>query len=126
MSEEQQSEDRMEQSLEDMQAFSANMLRVAARSQQLINEFLLRQSHTGQMANMDPLNITGAFMDLAARMMANPQRLMEHQMQLWQDYFRLMQSTALRMMGEETDPVIDAKGDKRFRHEDWQIGRAHV
>ena len=109
-------------SLEEMQAMSENMIKVAAKSQQLVNEFLLRQntsSAQGQ-ASLDPLNISGAFLDLTARMMANPAALVENQLKLWQDYMRLLHTSALRFLGEETKPVIDAgRGDRRFRSEAW-------
>jgi polyhydroxyalkanoate synthase len=57
---------------------------------------------------------------MTARMMADPAKLMQAQMTLWQDYLKLWQSTTRRMMGQETEPVIEpAKDDRRFKHEAW-------
>jgi polyhydroxyalkanoate synthase len=54
-------------------------------------------------------------------MMANPVRLAESQMNLWWDYMSLWQSSLMKMMGAPMGPVATpAKGDKRFRHEDWE------
>ena len=42
----------------------------------------------GRPANPDPLNLGGAFMEMTARLMANPARLMQAQVGFWQDYMR--------------------------------------
>ena len=60
-------------------------------------------------------------MELAAKMLANPYRIAETQMNLWWDYTTLWQSSMLKLMGQPPAPVAEpAKGDKRFQHEDWQ------
>jgi polyhydroxyalkanoate synthase len=57
---------------------------------------------------------------MTARMMADPAKLMQAQMNLWQDYLKLWQSTTRRMLGQETEPVIEPnKDDRRFKHEAW-------
>ena len=54
-------------------------------------------------------------------MMANPVRLAESQMTLWWDYMSLWQASFMKMMGAPSSPVAaPVKGDKRFRHEDWE------
>ncbi|MGF1605375.1 MAG: PHA/PHB synthase family protein [Rhodothalassiaceae bacterium] len=118
MTEETKRDDRLDQSVEDVQEFSANMMRVAAQSQKLLNEFMRRQGDNQTI--VDPLNIGNAFMDLTARMMANPQTWVEKQVELWQDYMKLWHTTTMRMLGQDAAPVVDASRDKRFRHEDWQ------
>ena len=74
------------------------------RSQKLVTDFLARQE-PGGAGNLDPLNIGAAFMEMTHRMMADPAKLVQAQMTLWQDYMRLWQSTAQRMMGQESEPV---------------------
>jgi polyhydroxyalkanoate synthase len=60
-------------------------------------------------------------MELTAKMMANPYRLAETQMNLWWNYMSLWQSSTLKMLGMESEPVAaPAKSDKRFKHEDWE------
>ena len=107
--------------LPDPADFSKNLMQVAQKSQQLVTEFMRRQGSVGATSTPDPLNLAGAFLDMTAKMIANPQRLVEAQMQLWQDYMNLWQHTAQRMLSQEGDPVIapDA-GDRRFRDAAWQ------
>ena len=60
-------------------------------------------------------------MELAAKMLANPYRLAETQMNLWWDYMNLWQASTLKLLGAPPTPVAEpAKGDKRFQHEDWE------
>ena len=69
----------------------------------------------------DPLNIGGAFLEMTARLMANPARLVQAQIGFWQDYMTLWQNTARRMMGMQSAPVIDApSGDRRFKDDAWR------
>ncbi|HTJ62781.1 MAG TPA: class I poly(R)-hydroxyalkanoic acid synthase [Alphaproteobacteria bacterium] len=97
--------------------------RLAERGQKLVAEFLERQS--GQLApgSMDKLNIGGAFFEMTARMLADPGKLIQAQMQLWQDYVGLVGATTRRFMGEVSEPIVTPrKDDKRFRDPAWQEG----
>ncbi len=96
------------------------MAEIAERSQRLVAGFLERQQHGGGPANLDPLNIGDAFAEMTAQMMADPAKLVQAQIGLWQDYMKLWQSTTQRMLGEEAEPVIEPEpGDRRFKHADW-------
>ena len=98
----------------DATEFSRSMAEIAETSQKLVTDFLTRQAAEG-LGPSDPLNIGGAFMEMTTRMMADPAKLMEANLNLWQDYIQLWQSTATRMMGGEADPVAEpATGDRRF------------
>ena len=64
--------------------------------------------------------LAGDFLELTQRLLADPAALVETQAQFWQDYLTLWQRTAQRLLGQETEPVIEpAKDDRRFRHEQW-------
>ena len=105
----------------DPNEFSKNMLRVAEQSQKLVQEFLAKQPTGvgGEVA--DPLNIGSAFIDMTAKMMANPQKLIEAQMTLWQDYMQLWQHAAERMVGQARDPIATPdRTDRRFRDAAWE------
>ncbi|MCG8504136.1 MAG: class I poly(R)-hydroxyalkanoic acid synthase [Sphingomonadales bacterium] len=113
------------ESPEDLQQgltqFSENMAKIAERSQKLVTEYLARHATEAGLADPDPLNISGTFMELTARMMADPAKLAQHQMEMWQDYVNLWQNTALRMMGGAAEPVIEpGRKDRRFHHEAWR------
>ena len=60
-------------------------------------------------------------MEMTARLMANPARMMQAQIGFWQDYMTLWQNTARRMMGAPAERVIDApSGDRRFKDDAWR------
>ncbi|WP_333673558.1 class I poly(R)-hydroxyalkanoic acid synthase [Elioraea tepidiphila] len=103
----------------DPTLLSRNMADIASRSQRIVMEFLKRQGDA-RVPGLDPLNIGSAFLEMTARMMANPAKLVQAQMSFWQDYMLLWQNTARRLMGETPAPVVaPPPGDRRFKHEDW-------
>ena len=112
---------------------SKSMTEMAETSQRLISEFLARQMPGGKATgsgsgdesnegsfNPDPLNIGDAFMELTSHMMSDPAKMMEANMALWQDYTKLWQNAATRMMSGEAEPMITPEpGDRRFKHDSW-------
>ena len=105
--------------LPDAAEIGRSMADIAERSQRIVAEWLKRQSQEEQSA--DPLNIGSAFMEMTAKLMANPARMMEAQLGFWQDYMTLWQNTARRMMGMAAEPVINApSSDRRFKDDAWQ------
>ncbi|MDP6707541.1 MAG: class I poly(R)-hydroxyalkanoic acid synthase [Alphaproteobacteria bacterium] len=107
--------------LPDPSEFSKNLMRVAEQSQKLVQGFLGRQAQSLGQEDADPLNIGQAFMEMTMKMMADPGRMVEAQMGLWQDYMRLWQHAAERVMGQESQPAAaPEKGDRRFRDAAWE------
>nr|UXE45549.1 poly(3-hydroxyalkanoate) polymerase subunit PhaC [uncultured bacterium] len=105
--------------LPDPAEIGRSMADIAERSQRIVSEWLKRQADEEHAP--DPLNIGSAFMEMTARMMANPARLVAAQLGFWQDYMTLWQNTARRIMGAETEPVIDAPAtDRRFKDDAWR------
>ena len=104
----------------DPAALSRRMAEIAERSQKLVAEFLSRQSSEPAVGTTDPLALGTAFFELLGRMMADPARLLEAQMALWNDYLTLWQRTAERLMGQPAEPVVQpAPEDRRFRDREW-------
>ncbi len=105
--------------LPDAEFVGRTMADIAVRSQRLVNDWLKRQAQEG--VSLDPLNVGGAFLEMTAKLLANPTVLMQAQMGLWRDYMTLWQNTTRRMLGEPAEPVIrsDPK-DKRFVDPAWQ------
>ncbi|MEO8204152.1 MAG: class I poly(R)-hydroxyalkanoic acid synthase [Betaproteobacteria bacterium] len=94
---------------------------VAQRAGKLLADFA--QKHpTGLSGGVtDELGIAKAFMDLYARMLGDPYALAAFSINMSFDYMKLWQSSWMRMFGGETQPVAaPAKGDSRFRDEEWQ------
>jgi polyhydroxyalkanoate synthase len=106
----------------DPGTFARNMVEVGIQSQRLLGDFVARQAgRMGTNQPLDPLNLTGAFMDLLRGIVADPAVIMEAQFQLWRDYMGLWERTARRMMGGAAEPGIEpVRGDKRFRDREWQ------
>ena len=70
--------------------------------------------------NLDPLNLGGAFLELAQAMTRNPTQMIDAQLGLAREYANLWQSTAQRALGLDAEPVATPDpGDRRFRHDDW-------
>ncbi len=93
---------------------------IAERSQKLLQDFAEKYKADGPQP-ADPLRLTQTFMDFTAKMLADPNRLLQAQMELWQQYMNLWQVTAQRMMGQKVEPVVEpAKGDKRFNDPAWK------
>ena len=87
----------------------------------LAGDFVARQASVAPALLTDELGLTKAFLELTAKLLSNPYRLAETQLNLWWDYSALWQSSMLKLLGQATTPVVEpAKSDKRFRHEHWQ------
>ena len=94
---------------------------VAEKSQHLVADFLKRQSPEEGLGMASPLAIGAAFFEMTARMMADPSRLVQAQLSLWNDYMTLWQRTAQRFLGGSTEPMIEPpQGDRRFRDAAWR------
>ncbi|MGQ0664188.1 MAG: PHA/PHB synthase family protein [Pseudomonadota bacterium] len=112
--------------LPDPVEMSRMMASIAEQSQRLVSDFLSRQT-SGQpsfgqpsFGLSDPLHIGQAFFDMTARMIADPARLVQAQISLWSDYLALWQTTARRMLGEPTEPLIAPSAeDRRFKDALW-------
>jgi polyhydroxyalkanoate synthase len=106
----------------DAATLSANLTRVASQSQQILADFLRQQGETGEQS-ADPLNIGTAFAEMLQKMAADPQRLFEAQMQLWQQYLQVWNNAALRFLGQDVAPAVPTPpGDKRFKNPAWNDG----
>ena len=105
--------------LPDPALMSRTMADVAERGQRIVGDFLRRQAEDS--SKPDPLNIGHAFMEMTAKMMANPAQLVQAQIGFWQDYLTLWSNTARRMMGGDATAVIEeARGDRRFKDDAWR------
>jgi polyhydroxyalkanoate synthase len=93
---------------------------VAERSSKILGEFVQKQAEGMSCAVRDEMGIAKAFMDLYARMAADPTLMATMSMSLWVDYMRLWQSSWMKLFGMDMGPVVEPeKGDSRFKDEDW-------
>jgi polyhydroxyalkanoate synthase subunit PhaC len=94
---------------------------IAERSQKLMHELAERRcSGNGGVGPADPLNLAPTMLKLTTRMLADPANLMQAQLNLWQSYWQLWETTGRRLLGQEVEPVIEPeRGDRRFRDPAW-------
>ena len=111
--------------LPDPVEFSRSMAKIAQRSQRLVTEFLTRQQTDRHVGMSDPLNVGSAFLEMTAKLIANPTKLMEAQVNLWRDYMTLWQNTTRRWLGAEAEPVAEPHAeDRRFKDPSWDENAA--
>jgi len=100
---------------------SQTLVDIAQRSQHLVTDFVKRQTLDGTLDVKDTANLSVAFMEMTQRLLANPARLAESQLELWQGYLSLWQRSTAAFMGQQVEPTITPeRGDRRFKHEDWE------
>ncbi len=93
---------------------------IAARSGELLTRFANSRAATSTSGS-DDLGINKAFFEAWTRVLSDPMRIAGAQAKLWQDYWSLWQSSMLKLMGQNSPPVAEvARGDRRFKHDDWQ------
>jgi polyhydroxyalkanoate synthase len=107
--------------LPDAQDVVKTYAEVAQRASKLITEHVQRQMQKGVSTPTDELGIAQAYMDMMAKMMSNPYKLAQTQMNLVWDYFSLWQHSMLRVVGMQGAPVAAVKkGDNRFKDAQWE------
>ncbi len=107
--------------LPDPQELATTYAEVARRASHLISDHVRRQMKKGVSAPGDELGIAQAFMDMMAKLLANPYKLAQSQMNLVWDYFALWQHSMMRFTGLNAAPVVSPeKSDKRFKDEEWE------
>ena len=112
---------KLPQAVTDPAEFSRQMSEIAQRSNRLLTDFMARQQESGghTFGMSDPLNVTSAFLDMTSKMMTDPSRMFQAQFGLWQGYLSLWQATTSKMLGGDSAPVAEPKGDRRFKDAAW-------
>ena len=86
----------------------------------IFSDFAAKQAESLAAAARDEMGIGKAFMDLYARMAADPALVASVSVNWWIDSMRLLQSSWMKMAGLEAQPVAEAaKGDWRFKDDEW-------
>ncbi|PKO49673.1 MAG: class I poly(R)-hydroxyalkanoic acid synthase, partial [Betaproteobacteria bacterium HGW-Betaproteobacteria-21] len=113
--------DNVQLDMPDPQEVAKTYAEVARRASHLISEHVQRQLKKGVSTPADELGIAQAFMDMMAKLLSNPYKLAQSQMNLVWDYFSLWQHSMMRFAGMNSAPVASPeRSDKRFKDEEWQ------
>jgi polyhydroxyalkanoate synthase len=106
---------------EALERLSLNLARAAMTAQGALAEAALRNADRPAALTPDPFHVGEALNEVAARLIAQPDRLMRAQADLFGRYMDLWRAAARTASGESAvDPVArPATGDKRFNDPDW-------
>lgn len=93
---------------------------IAQKSGELLARTMTRGAQ-GMPAVNDELGIARAFCEAWQHLLADPLRMADMQVKLWQDYTALWQQSMLKMLGQDAPPVAQPdKTDRRFRDTGWE------
>src|SRR5437763_15936574 len=113
-------QDRPSGAAPDMTDLARHLGEIAEKSQRMVADFLSRQSGGQGIGMADPMAIGAAVFEMTAKLMADPSRLVQAQLSLWQDYLTLWQRTTQRFFGGEAEPLVaPAVGDRPFPDQAW-------
>jgi len=108
----------MQYKLPDPVEFGRKLAELSERSGRLIQE--MSAASQGTTPNPDPLHLSGAMMEMTHYWWQHPQKWMELQAKLAQDYFSIFQYATKKLSGEEVTPVAEPeKTDRRFKDSAW-------
>ena len=98
----------------DAAELTAAIREIAERSRRIVSDFMAR-------CEGDPLNVGSAFVEMSSRMLADPARLAQAQIDLWNGYMELWGHAAGRASGREAEPLHRPdENDRRLLHADWE------
>lgn len=110
--------------LADPVQFAQNMAKVFEQAAVIARMVAERPQPTIQEAEtqLTPMEqVSKTLGAVAQSYMADPQKLMDAQMQLWNSYTQLWQNSWAKLLGQQAQPVAEpARSDKRFKDKDWQ------
>ncbi len=104
----------------DLESMSAEFMKILARNQETYAR-LMTVPQQAVTSLLDPFNIMGSFAAGAQQLASNPEKLMQANLELWQQHVKLWQHAADKMLGKESEPVATPdKGDRRFKSKAWE------
>ncbi|MGF7161231.1 polyhydroxyalkanoate synthase [Rhodoligotrophos appendicifer] len=112
---------RSEAGLTDPATFMRNMARVMDQAAKIMAARPAAERGGQDMPTSDAATMAKAFQDVAQSYMSDPQKLVDAQFKLWQQYSDLWQNSWRRFLGEPAKATVQpGRGDKRFTDRDWE------
>ena len=92
----------------------------AEQTRRIVEAFWQRQAKDG-FSIIDPIAVGHAFLELAGRLMAEPEKLTRAQAELWRANLDLWQGALQRLRREPAAPAATSaeRGDRRFADPAW-------
>ena len=103
----------------DMTELSGILADVNEKSQKLVKTFVEKQHQSSGIDQAGAAAVGKSFQELTAKLMADPSKLFDSQMNYWQNYWGLLQKSSLQLLGVVPAEEQEERPDKRFRHEAW-------
>jgi polyhydroxyalkanoate synthase subunit PhaC len=98
---------------------SINIAKIADYYQRIVQLLILKKT-TENNQQLDPFNVTSAYTEMLTKLLANPEKLIEYQMDYTHNYMVLLDNISKRFMGENTPPLYQPVGrDNRFKDAAW-------
>lgn len=114
-------QDYLQATLPDPVELSRTFKDIAQKSERVAVELWERRINGQDLSITDEMGVTRAFSELLTRLMNDPFRLAESQLNLWSGYMGLWQESYLRLWGQDPEPVIKPeKSDRRFKDDAWE------
>lgn len=102
----------------DAAALATQLGKITEQSQRLIQDFLVNRPDIAHLGMGDITTLGGPFLELTTKLMADPGAVARTQIDLFNDSFRLWQTTAERLMGHGA-ATKQPPDDKRFKYPAW-------
>ena len=105
---------------------SQRIAKLTERAQRVFAEYLRTQSEDDGYEVTDPKVVAAAFQKLGERILADPVRLVDAQLDLWRNHLALLDRATKRANGETVEPLVKPEqGDKRFSDHVWEESFAY-
>jgi len=110
--------------LPDPHQVAESLSRIKETTKSIVTNYLEQQGKpkgTASTLSRDSSMLIGkSFLELWQRLLLNPSKLAEAQLEFWKDYATLWGRTTRRMFGADVEPVIQPeKGDRRWKDPQW-------
>lgn len=103
------------------QELAKNLTRIFEKSQLITQEILNQQTSERSSAIPAPAEVGAAFFEVAAKLMANPQKVWQAQLDLANEFFELWKNSLSKLGGEHVTPLVKPSDkDRRFKDDVWQ------
>ncbi len=105
----------------DPVVFGHVMAQATERALPLLQEYMEKMGKDTSRASLDPLNLQETYKNFLTAVMSNPQKLVDLQVEYWNQWAQLWQTTLQKMHGEKTADLYQPDpGDRRFKSSEWQ------